>query len=87
MSTVEIRILRLIVRLNMGGPALHVSYLARGLESRGYHTTLGAGALAHGESSMSFVPDEVGDVPAITAALARLDADRELLLGESGLVP
>jgi hypothetical protein len=36
---------------------------------------------------MSFVPDEVGDVPAITAALARLDADRELLLGESGLVP
>src|SRR5262249_42147866 len=62
-----IRILRLIARLNMGGPALHVSYLTRGLESRGYHTTLGAGALAHGESSMSFVADDLGievvDVP------------------------
>ena len=35
---------------------------------------------------MSFVPDEVGDVPAITAALARLDADRELgsRLGAAG---
>ena len=61
------RVLRLIARLNMGGPALHVSYLARGLEERGYTTTLGAGALARGESSMSFVADELGvevvDVP------------------------
>ncbi len=54
-----VRILRLIARLNMGGPALHVSYLARGLESRGYHTTLGAGAIARGESSMAFVADEL----------------------------
>jgi len=61
------RVLRLIARLNMGGPALHVSYLARGLQERGYTTTLGAGALARGESSMSFVADELGvevvDVP------------------------
>jgi glycosyltransferase involved in cell wall biosynthesis len=51
----------------MGGPALHVSYLARGLEERGYTTILGAGALARGESTMSFVADELGvevvDVP------------------------
>jgi glycosyltransferase involved in cell wall biosynthesis len=44
----------------MGGPALHVSYLTRGLEERGYTTTLGAGALARGEGSMSFVADELG---------------------------
>jgi hypothetical protein len=30
-----IRVLRVIARLNMGGPALHVTYLARGLASRG----------------------------------------------------
>jgi glycosyltransferase involved in cell wall biosynthesis len=63
----KVRVLRLIARLNMGGPALHVSYLARGLEERGYATTLGAGALARGEGSMSFVADELGvevvDVP------------------------
>lgn len=44
----------------MGGPALHVSYLTRGLESRGYHTVLGAGSLARGEGSMSFVAEELG---------------------------
>jgi hypothetical protein len=55
-----IRILRLIARLNMGGPALHVSYLTRGLEARGYATTLGAGALGRGEGSMSFVAEELG---------------------------
>ncbi len=55
-----VRVLRLIARLNMGGPALHVAYLTRGLASRGYETTLVAGSLAHGESSMSFVAEELG---------------------------
>jgi glycosyltransferase involved in cell wall biosynthesis len=54
------RILRVIARLNMGGPALHVSYLTKGLETRGYHTTLVAGKLARGEDSMSYVTDELG---------------------------
>ncbi len=61
-----IRVLRLVARLNMGGPALHVAYLTKGLEERGYATTLAAGSLARGESSMSFVADELGvDVHAI----------------------
>jgi glycosyltransferase involved in cell wall biosynthesis len=55
-----VRVLRLIARLNMGGPALHVSYLAKGLGERGYETLLGAGSLAHGESSMAFVADALG---------------------------
>lgn len=55
-----IRVLRVIARLNVGGPALHVSYLARGLASRGYETTLVAGDLAHGEESMAFVAAEQG---------------------------
>ena len=52
--------MRVIARLNMGGPALHVSYLTEGLQTRGYDTTLVAGSLAHGESSMSFVAEELG---------------------------
>jgi glycosyltransferase involved in cell wall biosynthesis len=55
-----IRILRLVARLNMGGPALHVAYLTKGLEERGYRTTLAAGSLAHGESSMSFIAEDLG---------------------------
>jgi glycosyltransferase involved in cell wall biosynthesis len=55
-----VRILRVIARLNMGGPALHVSYLSDGLEARGYHTTLVTGSLATGEGSMAFAAEELG---------------------------
>jgi glycosyltransferase involved in cell wall biosynthesis len=53
------KILRIIARLNMGGPALHVAYLTAGLRERGYDTTLVAGSLARGEDSMAFVADEL----------------------------
>jgi len=55
-----IRVLRAIARLNMGGPALHVSYLARGLDQLGYETTLVAGELARGEDTMAYVAEEQG---------------------------
>ncbi|MFL5919011.1 MAG: glycosyltransferase family 4 protein [Gaiellaceae bacterium] len=54
------KILRVIARLNMGGPTLHVAYLTAGLSERGYDTTLVAGTLARGEDSMAFVADERG---------------------------
>src|SRR6266550_2670757 len=53
----RVHILRVIARLNMGGPALHVAYLTAGLRERGYDTTLVAGTLARGEDSMAFVAD------------------------------
>jgi glycosyltransferase involved in cell wall biosynthesis len=55
-----VKILRVIARLNMGGPALHVAYLSAGLRERGYDTTLAAGSLARGEDSMAFVADGLG---------------------------
>jgi glycosyltransferase involved in cell wall biosynthesis len=59
-SDQRIKILRVIARLNMGGPALHVAYLTEGLRKRGYDTTLVAGSLARGEDSMAFVADARG---------------------------
>ena len=59
-SDKPIKILRVIARLNMGGPALHVAYLTEGLRKRGYDTTLVAGSLARGEDSMAFVADAHG---------------------------
>ncbi len=56
----RIKILRVIARLNMGGPALHVAYLTAGLRERGYDTTLVAGSLARGEDSMAFVAEARG---------------------------
>ena len=55
-----IRVLRVIARLNVGGPALHVTYLARGLAERGYETTLVAGDVGRGEASMAFVTERAG---------------------------
>jgi glycosyltransferase involved in cell wall biosynthesis len=63
----SVKVVRVIARLNMGGPALHVAYLSAGLKERGYETTLVAGSLARGEESMSFVADELG-VPVVTIA-------------------
>jgi glycosyltransferase involved in cell wall biosynthesis len=56
----RIRVLRVIARLNMGGPTLNVSYLTKGLDERGYDTTLVAGRLARGEDSMAFAAEELG---------------------------
>jgi glycosyltransferase involved in cell wall biosynthesis len=55
-----VKVLRVIARLNVGGPALHVAYLTAGLAERGYDTTLVAGTIAHGEESMAFVADQRG---------------------------
>jgi glycosyltransferase involved in cell wall biosynthesis len=55
-----IKVLRVIARLNVGGPALHVAYLTAGLADRGYETTLVAGTLARGEESMAAVSESRG---------------------------
>ena len=56
----RVKLLRVIARLNVGGPALHVAYLTEGLADRGYDTTLVTGSLAHGEESMSQVAENRG---------------------------
>lgn len=56
-SEKRVKVLRVIARLNVGGPALHVAYLTAGLADHGYDTTLVAGTIARGEESMAFVAD------------------------------
>jgi glycosyltransferase involved in cell wall biosynthesis len=69
-----VRVLRVIARLNVGGPALHVTYLSRGLAERGYETTLVAGDVAPGEESMAFVAEreavEVVRIPGLSRELS-----------------
>ena len=78
-----IRVLRVIARLNMGGPAIHVANLAAGLETRGYHTTLVAGSLARGEDSMAFLAERLGvsvvSVPDIQREISLLPDARSVL--------
>jgi len=56
----RVKVLRVIARLNVGGPALHVAYLTEGLAERGYDTTLVAGSLAYGEESMAHIARQRG---------------------------
>jgi glycosyltransferase involved in cell wall biosynthesis len=56
----RVKVLRVIARLNVGGPALHVAYLTAGLADRGYDTVLVAGTVARGEESMAFVAQQRG---------------------------
>ena len=83
MADEPIRILRVIARLNMGGPAIHVANLAAGLETRGYHTTLVAGSLARGEDSMAFLAERLGvsvvSVPEIQREISAVHDARSVL--------
>ena len=78
-----IRVLRVIARLNMGGPAIHVASLSAGLQSRGYQTTLVAGSLARGEDSMAFLAERLGvsvvSVPEIQREVSLLHDARSIL--------
>jgi glycosyltransferase involved in cell wall biosynthesis len=76
----RVRVLRAIARLNVGGPALHVTYLSRGLADRGYDTTLVAGEIASGEESMAFVAERAGvDVVPVAGLSREVSPLRDLL--------
>src|SRR5690242_7004834 len=49
------RILRVITRLNVGGPSIHVVLLTRDLASKGYHTVLVSGMCEEDDGNMSYV--------------------------------
>jgi glycosyltransferase involved in cell wall biosynthesis len=66
-----IRVMRVIARLNVGGPALHVSYLTGGLDRMGYETTLVAGSVSEGEGSMEYAARAVGVEPFYLPGLQR----------------
>ena len=48
-----VRLVRIISRLSIGGPAQHVLWLTETLQAHGYDTTLLTGALDAGEGSMT----------------------------------
>jgi glycosyltransferase involved in cell wall biosynthesis len=57
----RLRVVRIIARLNIGGPARHVALLQRHLAERGYQSTLVTGVAASGEAELP--PDEAAGAP------------------------
>lgn len=66
-----IRVMRVIARLNVGGPAIHVSLLAAGLRDTQFQTTLVTGVLGPDEADMSYLAAERGVEPVIIPTLQR----------------
>ena len=66
-----IRVLRVIARLNIGGPAIQALTLTRELESRGYATTLVRGVEAADEGDMDALAAELGVTPLRVPSLVR----------------
>ena len=54
------KVVRVIARLNVGGPARHVVLLNTGLEARGYDTVLVHGSVAPGEASLEDMAEQYG---------------------------
>lgn len=56
--TDKIKIIRIIARLNVGGPARHVVWLTKELRSSGFESVLLAGTVPAGEEDMSYFATE-----------------------------
>src|SRR5262245_19697186 len=65
------RIVRIIARLNVGGPAKHVVWLTSGLEAAGYRTLLVTGTVPPGEEDMSYFAAEAGVTPVYIPEMSR----------------
>jgi glycosyltransferase involved in cell wall biosynthesis len=67
----SIRVLRVIARLNVGGPAIQAITLSRLLAERGYETRLVRGREGPREGSMDALAEELGVKPVSLPALQR----------------
>lgn len=74
-----IRIVRIIARLNIGGPAIQAITLTRLLEERGYVTELVRGSESADEGSMDDLAAELGVRPTLVASLRRNPGGSDLV--------
>jgi len=65
------KVLRIIARLNVGGPARHVVWLTEGLQAYGCDTLLVAGIVPPGEDDMSYVAAASGVQPFTLPQMSR----------------
>jgi glycosyltransferase involved in cell wall biosynthesis len=67
----RLRVVRIIDRLNVGGPAKHVTWLTAGLDPAKFETTLIAGTVPAGEDDMSYFARNAGVEPVIIKEMSR----------------
>ncbi|QQS47683.1 MAG: glycosyltransferase [Acidobacteriota bacterium] len=75
-----VRIIRIIDRLNVGGPAKHVTWLAAGLDPSEFETTLVTGTVPPGEGDMSWFAHQAGIEPLVIPEMSRELSPRDLVV-------
>lgn len=65
------KVIRIIARLNVGGPAKHVVWLTSALLEAGYNTVLVAGKVPEGEEDMSYFAADAGVFPYYIPEMSR----------------
>jgi glycosyltransferase involved in cell wall biosynthesis len=65
------KVVRIIARLNVGGPAKHVAWLEAGLRRRGVESVLVAGVVPPGEDDMGYFAEGLGVRPIVIPEMSR----------------
>jgi glycosyltransferase involved in cell wall biosynthesis len=73
------KVVRIIARLNVGGPARHVVWLSAGLAGAGFETVLVAGVVPPGEDDMGYFAAERGVTPHIIPHMSREISPKDAL--------
>lgn len=67
----QTKIVRIIARLNVGGPAKHVVWLTGALQDQNYRSLLVTGSVPPGEEDMSYFAEEAGVKPFYIPEMSR----------------
>lgn len=73
------KIVRVIARLNVGGPARHVVWLTRGLQTAHCESLLVAGTVPPGEDDMGYFATELGVTPIFVPEMSREISVKDVL--------
>lgn len=73
------KVVRIIARLNVGGPARHVTWLTAGLQQPGYESVLVVGSVPPGEDDMSYFARAHDIEPLVISELSREVSIRDLV--------
>ncbi|MER3423155.1 MAG: hypothetical protein C4293_07930 [Nitrospiraceae bacterium] len=75
-----LRVVCIIDRLNIGGPAKHVTWLTAGLSRKRFETVLITGTVPPGEGDMGYFADKAGVRPIVIKEMSRELGLRDLLV-------
>ncbi|MGH8598563.1 MAG: glycosyltransferase [Gammaproteobacteria bacterium] len=75
-----IRVIRVIDRLNVGGPAKHVTWLSAGLDPGEFETRLLTGTVPRGEGDMSYFACAAGVEPVVIREMSRELSPRDVVV-------